>query len=116
MKNNCLFCAIAAGEIPSTKVYEDDEVLAFLDTNPASEGHTLVIPKVHSEGLLDTDDEVLKALVLKVKKIAAEVKTKYNADGFNILQNNGEASGQTVKHIHFHIIPRYDGKPLKFLP
>ncbi len=116
MKNNCIFCAIAAGEIPSKKVYEDDEVYAFLDINPASEGHTLVIPKAHSEGLLDTEDKVLSSLISKVKKIAEMQKAAYNADGFNILQNNGEASGQTVKHIHFHIIPRYTGKKLNFLP
>ena len=86
MKNNCVFCAIAEGEIPSFKVYEDDLVLAYLDINPFSEGHTLVIPKVHYTGLLDTP--------------AA-------CDGFNVLQNNGAAAGQTVPHVHFHIVPRY---------
>lgn len=116
MKNDCIFCAIAAGEIPSKKVYEDEDVYAFLDINPASEGHTLVIPKLHFEGLLDTDEKTLFSLISKVKKIAAMQKAAYNADGFNILQNNGEASGQTVKHIHFHIIPRYTGKKLDFLP
>lgn len=107
MKNNCVFCAIAAGEIPSFKVYEDDLVLAYLDINPFAKGHTLVIPKVHSEGLLDTDDETLTAVIVRVKKIAAHIKAKLGADGFNILQNNGEAAGQTVKHLHFHIVPRF---------
>lgn len=106
MLNNCVFCAIAAGEIPSFKVYEDDLVLAYLDINPMSEGHTLVIPKAHTEGLLDTDDATLDALLARVKKVAAHLKTALPCEGFNILQNNGDAAGQTVKHIHFHIIPR----------
>ncbi len=106
MKNNCVFCAIAAGEIPSFKVYEDDLVVAYLDINPMSEGHTLVIPKEHTEGLLDTPDATLAALLSRVKKVAAHLKTALPCAGFNILQNNGEAAGQTVKHIHFHIIPR----------
>lgn len=107
MKNNCIFCAIAAGEIPSFKVYEDELVLAYLDINPFAKGHTLVIPKVHSEGLLDTDDATLAEVIKRVKKVAAQVKAKLGADGFNILQNNGEAAGQTVKHLHFHIVPRF---------
>lgn len=107
MRNNCIFCAIADGEIPSFKVYEDDLVLAYLDINPFAKGHTLVIPKAHSEGLLDTDDETLAAVITRVKKIAAHIKAKLGADGFNILQNNGEAAGQTVKHLHFHIVPRF---------
>ena len=104
MKNNCIFCAIAAGEIPSFKIYEDDMCLAYLDINPFSEGHTLVIPKSHSEGLLDTPCETLSELIKRVKKVASHIKSTLNADGFNILQNNGEAAGQTVKHIHFHIL------------
>jgi histidine triad (HIT) family protein len=114
MKNDCIFCAIAAGEIPSFKVYEDDLVLAYLDINPFTKGHTLVIPKAHSAGLLDTGDDVLAAVVARVKKVAAHLKAALPCDGFNILQNNGEAAGQTVKHIHFHIIPRYAGEPLAF--
>lgn len=114
MKNNCIFCAIAAGEIPSFKVYEDDLVLAYLDINPFSKGHTLVIPKEHSTGLLDTSDETLAAIIARVKKVAAHLKTALPCDGFNILQNNGEAAGQTVMHLHFHIIPRYAGEPLTF--
>ena len=114
MKNDCIFCAIAAGEIPSFKVYEDDLVLAYLDINPFTKGHTLVIPKAHSTGLLDTDDTVLAAVVARVKKVAAHLKAALPCDGFNILQNNGEAAGQTVMHLHFHIIPRYAGEPLAF--
>ena len=107
MKNNCVFCAIAEGEIPSFKVYEDDLVLAYLDINPFTEGHTLVIPKAHTTGLLDTPDETLAATIARVKKVAAHLKDALPCDGFNILQNNGESAGQTVRHVHFHIVPRY---------
>ena len=114
MRNDCIFCAIADGEIPSFKIYEDDEVLAYLDINPFSEGHALVIPKEHREGLLDADDALLAKLVSRVRKIAEHIKRTLPCDGFNILQNNGEAAGQTVRHIHFHIIPRRNGDPLTF--
>ena len=114
MKNNCIFCAIAAGEIPSFKVYEDDLVLAYLDINPFTKGHTLVIPKAHSEGLLDTSDETLATIIARVKKVAAHLKAALPCDGFNILQNNGAAAGQTVMHVHFHIVPRYGTEPIVF--
>ena len=114
MKNDCIFCAIAAGEIPSFKVYEDDLVLAYLDINPFSKGHTLVIPKAHTMGLLDTPDETLAAVIARVKKVAAHLKQALLCDGFNILQNNGVAAGQTVMHVHFHIVPRYGNEQLSF--
>ena len=114
MKNNCVFCAIAAGEIPSFKVYEDDIVLAYLDINPFTKGHVLVIPKEHTEGLLDTPDATLAAVIARVKKVAAHIKEALPCDGFNILQNNGEAAGQTVMHIHFHIVPRYGKEEIGF--
>ena len=114
MKNNCVFCAIAEGEIPSFKIYEDDLVLAYLDINPFSKGHTLVIPKAHTTGLVDTPDETLAAVIARVKKVAAHLKEALPCDGFNILQNNGEAAGQTVMHVHFHIVPRYGKGELTF--
>ena len=114
MKNNCVFCAIAAGEIPSFKVYEDDLVLAYLDINPFTKGHTLVIPKAHSANLLETDEATLAAVIARVKKVAAHLKAALPCDGFNILQNNGEAAGQTVMHLHFHIVPRYGKEPISF--
>lgn len=114
MKNDCIFCAIALGEIPSFKIYEDDLVLAYLDINPFTEGHTLVIPKVHSTGLLDTDDRLLGEIIVRVKRVAAHLKEALPCDGFNILQNNGEAAGQTVKHVHFHIVPRWGREPIAF--
>ena len=115
MKNDCVFCAIAAGEIPCFKVYEDELVLAYLDINPFSEGHTLVIPKAHTTGLLDTPEETLAVLLARVKKVAAHIKTALGCDGFHILQNNGAAAGQTVGHIHFHIVPRRNGDPIEFV-
>ena len=105
--NNCIFCALAAGDIPSFKVYEDELVLAYLDINPFSEGHTLVIPKEHYTDLIDTPSEILKEVVVRVQKVASHLKTALPCDGFNILQNNGAAAGQTVSHVHFHIVPRY---------
>ena len=114
MKNDCIFCAIAAGEIPSFKVYEDDLVVAYLDINPFTKGHTLVIPKAHSQDLLETPDETLAAIIARVKKVAAHLKAALPCDGFNILQNNGEAAGQTVPHVHFHIVPRYGQEPIVF--
>ena len=114
MKNDCVFCAIAEGEIPSFKIYEDELVLAYLDINPFTKGHTLVIPKEHSSGLLDTPDETLAAIVARVKKVAAHLKDALPCDGFNILQNNGAAAGQTVMHLHFHIVPRYGNEEIAF--
>ena len=114
MKNDCVFCAIAEAEIPSFKVYEDELVLAYLDINPFTKGHTLVIPKVHSTGLLDTPDETLAAVLARVKKVAAHLKKALPCDGFNILQNNGAAAGQTVMHLHFHIVPRYGQEEITF--
>jgi histidine triad (HIT) family protein len=109
MTNNCVFCAIVAGEIPSFKIYEDENVLAYLDINPFSKGHTLVIPKVHSSCLLDSADDSLAYVIAAVKKVANHIKTVLPCDGFNILQNNGAAAGQSVNHLHFHIVPRFGG-------
>ena len=114
MKNNCLFCAICAGEIPSFKIYEDDEVFAFLDINPISEGHTLVVPKRHSANLLEAEPETLAKTISRVRLIAAHLKKALGCDGFNIMQNNGECAGQSVHHLHFHIIPRRDGDKFAF--
>lgn len=111
MKNDCIFCAIAAGEIPSFKVYEDGDTIAYLDINPCSKGHTLVIPKAHYPDLAAIPDDALASLIQRVKAVAAKVVPALGADGFNILQNNGSAAGQSVFHVHFHIVPRYAGEP-----
>ena len=114
MKNDCVFCAIAAGEIPSFKIYEDDSVLAFLDINPFSEGHTLVIPKEHYKNLLEVPPAVLAVLLERVQKVSSHIAATLPCEGFNILQNNGAVAGQTVNHIHFHIVPRFEGSGLTF--
>lgn len=105
--HDCLFCKIVNGEIPSLKIYDDNDVYAFLDINPANLGHTLVIPKKHSTSIFDTNEKDLEKLIIVVKKLAEKIKEKTGADGINILQNNGQHAGQLVHHIHFHIIPRF---------
>ena len=112
---DCIFCKIIKGEIPSKKVYEDDRTMAFLDINPVSEGHTLVIPKKHAENLFDIGKDDLLSVIETVKKVA-EQRKKDGADGVNIIQNNGKPAGQIVEHIHFHIIPRKNGDCLRFWP
>lgn len=109
MSDNCIFCKIANGEIPSATLYEDEEFRVILDLNPAAKGHTLILPKKHAANLFELPDETAaKALVL-AKKIASTLKDGLHADGVNVLQNNGEAAGQTVFHFHMHVIPRKQG-------
>lgn len=106
MKNDCVFCAMAAGGIPASKIYEDDTVFACLDINPCSPGHTLVFPKEHVRDILEATPRLLSAVMERVRKIAEHLKSALPCDGFNILQNNGECAGQSVFHLHFHIVPR----------
>lgn len=108
-----IFAKILQGDIPCHKVFEDDETLAFMDVMPQSNGHTLVIPKTGSRNILDADPDILSGLILRTRTIAQAVKTAMNADGIRIVQFNEAAAGQTVFHLHFHIIPMYDGVPLK---
>ncbi len=103
---DCIFCLIAAGKIPSKKVYEDSKVLAFLDINPVTEGHTLVVPKMHYDTISQVPDAELGVIFGVVKKLATNLKEKLGADGLNIMQNNGKAAGQEIPHFHVHIIPR----------
>ena len=107
--DNCLFCKIIKGDIPSSKIYENDQVYAFLDINPVNKGHTLVIPKNHSSDMLDDDDEDLKACIHAAKIVGKAVMNATNAQGFNFSSNIKKAAGQVVFHTHFHIIPRFDG-------
>ena len=104
---DCLFCKIIRGEIPSRKVYEDKDSVAFLEKNPANPGHTLVMPKKHAENIFDADDELLGRVIVAAKVISKKIKESLNADGINVIQNNGRHAGQIVNHIHFHIIPRF---------
>ena len=113
MAEDCIFCKILRGEVPSDKVYEDDVAIAFLDINPISDGHTLVIPKKHYLDFLHMPREDFSAFTGALKKVAKAVKTATQADGVNICANVGEAAGQIVFHAHFHIIPRFEGDGLK---
>jgi len=113
---NCLFCKIISGAIPSYKIYEDDKTMAFLDINPVSKGHALVISKKHVRNLFDIPKEDLIAIIITIKKIAQILKEKLGADGINVLQANEEIAGQSVFHIHFHIIPRYKNDGLHLFP
>lgn len=108
-----IFAKILKGEIPSVPVYEDDQTLAFMDVMPQSKGHTLVIPKTGSRNLLDADPDVLANLIQKTQIVARAVATAMEADGLRVIQFNESAAGQTVFHLHFHIIPVYEGVPLK---
>ncbi len=106
---DCVFCRIVAGELPGEKVFENDSVMAFLDINPTSRGHTLVIPKDHHEDLLSTPTETLHEVVSVLPKVAAAVVRATGAAGFNVLQSNAACAGQVVPHIHFHVVPRRRG-------
>lgn len=106
--SDCIFCKIVAGDVPSSKVYEDDEVLAFLDITQVTKGHTLVIPKQHHRNLLEMNAETASTLFAHVPQIAQHLKEKLGASGLNIINNNEEVAGQTVFHTHVHLLPRFD--------
>ena len=108
-KDDCIFCKIANGAIPSDTVYEDDRYRAILDLSPAVKGHTLIIPKEHFDDLLSADEDTLGSVLKLAQRIGAAQLRALKCDGFNVVQNNGEAAGQTVHHLHVHIIPRYNG-------
>ncbi len=105
--SNCIFCKIVNGDIPAAKVYEDEHVLAFLDISQVTKGHTLVIPKVHHKDLFELSSDQSSKLFSVIPKIANGLKEAYQPAGLNIVNNNGEAAGQTVFHYHAHLIPRY---------
>ena len=105
--DNCIFCKILAGEIPSYVIYEDDDFKAILDVDPATKGHALLLPKDHAANLYELSDEAAAKVLPVAKKIASKMKAVLNCDGLNLVQNNGEAAGQTVNHFHMHLIPRY---------
>jgi len=105
---DCIFCKIIAGEIPSYTIYEDEDFKVFLDVNPASKGHALIVPKVHYANLYDIDEDVAAKAIKLAKKLAIRMTDVLGCEGFNILQNNNETAGQTVFHFHMHLIPRYE--------
>ncbi len=110
---DCLFCKIVAGELPATRVHEDERTRAFMDINPATRGHLLVIPREHAANAHEIDPEDLKAVALTGKAMAQRVRDKLGADGVNLLNSCEPAAWQTVFHFHVHVIPRYHGDPLR---
>ena len=108
-----IFAKILRGEIPSHRVYEDDAVVAFMDVMPQGPGHTLVVPKAPSRNMLDADPATLGSLFTAVQKVAVAVKKAFNANGVTLMQFNEPASGQTVYHLHVHVVPRFEGIALK---
>jgi len=111
--DNNIFAKILRGELPSHRIYEDEAVVAFMDVMPQGTGHALVVPKAPSRNLLDADPETLGPLFVVVRKVAQAVKKAFAADGVTVMQFNEPASGQTVYHLHVHVIPRFEGVPLK---
>ena len=116
--DNCIFCKIAAGEIPSQTVYEDDDFRAILDLGPATDGHTLILPKDHAANLFELPEDIAAKLTPLAAKLGKQLVDKLGADGLNVIQNNGEVAGQTVMHYHLHLIPRYknDGQHMLWEP
>lgn len=114
--DNCIFCKIAAGEIPSKTLYEDEQFRVILDIGPATKGHSLILPKEHYANIYEMPEEALAMAIKLAKKMAGTITEKLNCDGFNIVQNNGVVAGQTVFHFHIHLIPRYenDGQTIEW--
>ena len=117
-KDDCIFCKLANGDIPTNTIYEDDDFRVFLDASPATKGHCLIVPKEHFDNLADLDEGVAAKVLPLAKKIMKLLSDKLKWDGFNLVQNNGEVAGQTVFHFHMHLIPRYkdDGQNINWKP
>ena len=107
MNNNCIFCKIIGNEISSVSLYEDDDFKVIMDISPAVKGHAVLIPKKHISNIFEMDEDTASKVFVVVAKVAKAMKEELKCDGLNILQNNGEAAGQTVFHFHIHFIPRY---------
>ncbi|TGA99180.1 HIT family protein [Sporolactobacillus shoreae] len=106
-ESDCIFCKIIHGEIPSAKVYEDEDVFAFLDLSQVTKGHTLIIPKIHQKDIFHLDPKIAEKLFRRVPVIAAAINEAFHPEGMNLLNNNGALAGQSVFHYHLHLIPRY---------
>ena len=106
-KDDCIFCKLANGDIPTATLYEDDDFRVILDAGPAAKGHELILPKEHYANLYELDDELAAKVMVLAKKMITKLTDILGCDGYNIVQNNGEAAGQTVFHFHLHMIPRY---------
>jgi histidine triad (HIT) family protein len=110
---DCIFCKIIAGELPGEIIEQDDKTVAFMDINPGTRGHLLVVPREHARDLLEIGEEDLAATIATAKRMAQRVHDRLGADGVNLLNSRGSAAWQTVFHFHIHVIPRYDGDPLR---
>jgi len=118
MNTSCIFCKIVNGDLPASKVLETPDVIAFMDINPVTRGHVLVIPRAHHDPITDVPDDLLAKVIAAAKRIAAAQFRGLKADGVNITQANGEIAGQIINHVHFHVIPRYgmDEQPKNWVP
>ena len=105
--DNCIFCKLANGDIPTNSIYEDEDFNVILDASPATKGHALILPKQHYANMFEIDDEILAKAAKLAKRVITHEKEVLGCDGYNVLQNNGEVAGQTVFHFHMHLIPRY---------
>lgn len=118
MKDDCIFCKLANGVFPTNSIYEDDTFNVILDVGPATKGHALILPKEHYDNLYELPDETAGKAMILARKLGTEMVKRLNADGLNVVQNNGETAGQTVMHYHLHLIPRYknDGQHILWQP
>ena len=117
-KDDCIFCKLANGVFPTNSIYEDDKFNVILDNGPATKGHALILPKEHADDLFELPDETAAEAFKLAKKLGKHIMETRGADGLNVVQNNGEAAGQTVRHFHLHLIPRYnnDGQKIQWEP
>ena len=117
-KEDCIFCKIANGEIPSKTLYEDGDFRVILDLGPATKGHALILPKEHAADLFELSEETASKVLVVARRVAARMAEKLHCDGMNLVQNNGKTAGQTVPHFHLHMIPRYqdDGQQINWVP
>ncbi|MBP5554686.1 MAG: HIT family protein [Lachnospiraceae bacterium] len=117
-KDDCIFCKLANGVFPTNSIYEDDKFNVILDNGPATKGHALILPKEHADDLFELPDDTAAEAFKLAKKLGKHIMETFGADGLNVVQNNGEAAGQTVRHFHLHLIPRYnnDGQKIQWEP
>jgi histidine triad (HIT) family protein len=111
--DDCIFCKVLAGELPSEKIYEDDYAVSVMDINPWTRGHAVVVPRKHAKNLFEIEDDELAHVVQAAKRVATMMRDTLDCDGVNLLQSNGAAAWQTIFHLHFHVIPRYADDPLQ---
>jgi histidine triad (HIT) family protein len=110
---DCIFCMVLRGEIPSERIYEDDHAIAVMDINPWTRGHAVVFPRKHAANLFEIEDEELEHVAVAAKRVATKLRDTLDCDGVNLLQSNGAVAWQTIFHLHVHVIPRYEGDPLQ---